>query len=848
MPYGRRFSSLVLVAVAAVHGLRAQHDPALPSCWLENAGQWPEHVRFVARLDGGFAAAERSALVLDLRDPHRSGVGTCVRLAFEGAAVGAGPEGAQPQAGVGHYLRGAAPARWRTGARAFGEVHWRDLYPSIDLRVGPGPSGPSAPSALSALKYDLLLAPGAALRDIVVRAEGIDDLAVTAAGELCLRTARGEVLQPPPRTWTTTPAGERRAVTCRYVRLDARRFGFAAPDWDGSAPLCIDPLITWSSFLGGAQGDRALACAFDAAGDLLVTGTTLSPAFPTTPGAYEPNYNGAGSRPQPVGDVFVAKFGGQSGQLVWATFLGGTDNEEPKGIEVASGGEVVLAGWTASSDFPVTPGAFDVGYNGCSDCGTLFGGDLFVTRLNAGGTWPVYSTYIGGSKLEFVGGMDVDQSGAVTLTGHVHSPDFPVTPGAYSTVLVGQADAFVTRLNPSGSALLSSTFFGGTLGEEYGFALRVAGNGDTVIAGPCDDAALPVTLGAYDTTYNGGTAGGIPGWDDGFVARFDPQGGLVWSTFLGSPEDEVIRGLTLQASGEVVVVGQTNSPQFPVTAGAFDRNHNGDYDLFVAALDAAGRSLRYATYIGGSGVEDSRAIQDDGSGALLVTGITYSADFPITAGAFDPTFGGGSDGFLLRLDGNASRLWQSTFFGHASFERGEGLDVDAGGFAAVVGETWSSAFPATLGAWSTTYSGAGDAFALKLDLLPVGATRYGAASTGCAGAPFVGVTAMPQVGSAGFGLTCARVPVAGLGACLLGSLPLAAPVSFLQVGIWVDPLAPHVFFPAAGSELGGAELALAIPANPTLAGANLFAQFFWADACAPRGLSASSALWIAVQP
>ena len=393
--------------------------------------------------------------------------------------------------------------------------------------------------------------------------------------------------------------------------------------------------LAYATFLGGSDWDVGSGIAVDAAGAAYVTGSTWSPDFPTTPGAFDTSYNGGYS------DVFVTKLNADGSDLVYSTFLGGS---EGRGIAVDAAGAAYVTGWTGSTTFPTTPGAFDPSYNG--------GTDDFVTKLNAAGSGLVYSTFLGGLSSDVGKGIAVDAAGAAYVTGETYSDDFPTTPGAFDPTPNDGCDAFVAKLNFSGSSLAYATFLGGSYANwwggsstDVGYAIAVDGSGAAYVTGFTGSRDFPTTPGVFDPTWNGG-------WD-GFVVKLSPSGSfLAYATFLGGMDYDYGNGIAVDAAGAAYVTGYTASTDFPTTSGAFDSTYN-YLDAFVVRLNASGSGLEYATFLGGYQKDSGRGIAVDGSGAAYVTGVTESHDFPTTPGAFDVTI---NDGYLGPTDAFVTKL------------------------------------------------------------------------------------------------------------------------------------------------------------------------------------------------
>jgi hypothetical protein len=321
----------------------------------------------------------------------------------------------------------------------------------------------------------------------------------------------------------------------------------------------------------------------------------------------------------------------------------------------------------------------------------------------------VYSTYLGGSSTDTGEAIAVDGAGSAYVTGRADSASFPTTPGAFDVNRNGSSDAFVTKLSPDGSALAYSTFLGGT-SIDQGNGIAVDGAGIAYVTGETSSSNFPTTPGALDSALNGN--------DDAFVTKLSADGSaLSYSTYLGGTGNiDSGNDITVDGAGSAYVTGETISTDFPTTPGAFDTTPGSIYEAFVTKLDAAGASLVYSTYLGGSGSFDhGRGIAVDSAGSAYVSGSTSSANFPTTVGAYDTTHNGDDDAFVTKLDPTGSSLAYSTFLGGNTFDGSSGIALGAGGNVYITGSTSSSDFPATAGAFDTTYNSDGDAFVTKLN-------------------------------------------------------------------------------------------------------------------------------------
>ena len=428
--------------------------------------------------------------------------------------------------------------------------------------------------------------PGARPADIRLAYAGASALRVDDSGRLLIETEMGVLQDSRPVSYQTI-AGVRVAVESRYV-LNARdageqRYGFAVgASYQPDHELVIDPGVEYSTLLGGSSDDIAAGIQVDANGNAYVVGTTQSPNFPTTAGAFR--RTGAASN---FGDVFVTKLNATGTALVYSTFIGGSNFDWGRAIAIDAAGNAYVTGQTKSSNFPTTGGAFDRTFNvdTCPRCG-IDQEDAFALKLNAAGSGLVYSTLFGGFDLDDGLAIAVDGSGNAYVAGETGSANFPTTPGAFDTTRNGEFDTFVTKLNATGSALVYSTYLGGTLVE---FPSRVAVDAarNVYVLGATRSADFPTTSGAFDTTQNGAF--------DVFVTKLNSTGSaLIYSTFLGGTDFDSAGGLAIDSAGNAYISGGTGSLDFPTTPGSFDTLPDGS-EAFVTKLNPTGSALVYST-------------------------------------------------------------------------------------------------------------------------------------------------------------------------------------------------------------------------------------------------------------
>ncbi len=653
------------------------------AAFTENAGQLDDdRILFHASSHGVDVGFMRGGAVFVLRDPGRV-QGVAVRLAFQGADAVA-PVGRGELGHSSNFFLGNDPAAWRTGVRAFREVVYEGLYEGIDLVYRSGPEG---------LKYEVHVAPGADPVVIAMSYEGIDELLLGPDGCLRARTGLGDLEDAPPAAWTEGGG----AVSCAYELRGPCSYGFRCGPRDAARPMVIDPLVHYSTFLGGTNGDSTDGIAVDDRGCAYVAGRTGSWDFPVTAGAFQESM---ASERNSV--AFVAKLDSEGAALVYATYLGGSYFDGASSIAVDGLGSAYVAGSTRSEDFPVTPGALQTTFDGGN-------GDAFVAKLSGAGDDLVYSTYLGGGDLEEFTSIAVDADGFAYIGGITASTDFPTTPGANRTAYAGGLrDGYVAKLGTDGSTLVYSTYMGGT-GDDVVSHLALDDEASVYVAGSTMSSDFPVTADACQAEF-----GGVI---DAIVAKLDPSGArLVYATYLGGDQEDEGTALAVGPDGCIYVSGDTYSDDFPVTPGAFQTTIGAHSDCFVAKLTPSGDALAYATYINGNGYDHALDLRAEGEGTVLVCGHTGSDDFVVTPGALEDTFGGAIDAFLARLGTDGSGLVYSTFIGGSGEDRAQALAVDSSGDIYLTGPTGSPGFPVTEGALQHEKSGGEDAFVLKMSL------------------------------------------------------------------------------------------------------------------------------------
>jgi uncharacterized protein (TIGR03437 family) len=651
--------------------------------------------RPISAADGKRRAAIRSKFGAGTAEVER----TTVRVRVVGSNADAGLRGAQLLPGKANYFHGKDPAKWLTDISTYARVEQAGVYPGIDL-VYYGDQrelesdfvvAPGADLSQIRLAYD-------GVDGIAVDAGG-DLVLQTKLGEI--RQHSPVVYQEINGAIRKVPAAQvvsgQNEVGFQVQDYDASRpliidptlsYGTLlggsnneeglsiAVDSSGSAYVCgwtqsfadfpvtpgaVQPIsrnllntntpedafvtklnptgtaLVYSSYLGGDDGDsEADAIAVDRAGNAYLGGWTTTYHFPVTANAFQTT-----TADTCCADAWVSKLNPAGSYLSYSTYLYGSDQDQVNGLAVDSSGNIYATGFTQSTDFPITAGAFQTSNHGSSDA--------FVAKLNpnlSGAASLVYSTYVGGTGQDEGKFLALDASGSAYLTGVEASADFPVTAGGFQSPNTGGTDAFLVKVNPAGSALAYSARLGGS-GDEVGWGVAVDSQGNAYVAGVTMSSDFPVTAGAYQTTTH-------PGNNEVFVTKVNPAGSsLVYSTFLGGSGSDIPYGIALDSKGYVYLTGITYSTDFPTTPGALSASLSGASDGFVSQLNDTGASLLYSTYLGGAGTAEGDMIALDSNGGAYITGITSSSNFPVSAGAFQTALKGTFDAFIVKMNFNS---------------------------------------------------------------------------------------------------------------------------------------------------------------------------------------------------
>ena len=699
----------------AAAAVRSRTQAVRPLAFETNAGQLDSQARFVAR-------TTNYSLFFTEREAVLSGGKDVVRLRFDQTSPRTRLVPVEPLAAKTNYLIGNDPSRWKTGISNYARLRYQELYPGIDL-VFYGND--------RELEYDLVVSPGIDPSVVRMTMDGARDLKIDDNGDLVGRTTNGEMRLRKPVIYQRADAGARKAVDGRYRLDDENAIAFDVEDYDESQSLVIDPVVVYSTYLGGSEHDATSGSsgggarqmiAVDSTGAAYITGQTDSLDFPTTAGAFQITSPGAKS-------AFVTKIAPDGESLVYSTYINGTKGNTlvwdgvlyatGEGIAVDAGGNAYVVGNVSAADFPANDTPFAIGNRFRN---------MFLLKLDPSGSSLVYSILFGFGFDEAATGVAVDAGGNAYVTGGTNgslSAAGVVPPGALQSVchcspnLGGVNDSFIVKFNATATAVVYGTYLGGW-GGDIGSGITVNGAGEAYVTGRTSSDDFPV-FNAAQPVRGGGSA-------DDFVAKLNASGtALVFATYLGGSGRESGNALgsaiAVDPAGYAYVTGYTDS-DFPTTPGSFQSVpvQGGAPRAYAVKYTPSG-PLAYSTFLSGSGGSWGTSVAADALGRAYLAGNTGSTDFPITPDATQPTLAGGaggSDAYITVLDPTGSSLVFSTFLGGlSSGEYATGIALGPAGSILVAGVTEGNGnFPTTANAAQPNRGSVMEMFVTRIDIQP----------------------------------------------------------------------------------------------------------------------------------
>ncbi|MFC2130363.1 SBBP repeat-containing protein [Bacteroidota bacterium] len=689
--------------------------------FIENKGQWAQEVRFLAMTGGMNAWVTDKGVVYDFykienrnqqsdvlkqeKYNHELGItnyklkdgsgiseneriGHVVKMTFENASANRNYIGIKKSETYFNYFLGNDSDKWASYVPQYEEVIIKNIYDGIDYRLYFDEGN---------LRYDLNAQPFTKPNLIKMKYEGQDYLEINEEGELVIGTSIGEIINQKLYAWQKQKTNQ---VDCVFKIDEKGNVGFETNNYNPAELLIIDPVF-FATCIGANSNDWGWDIALDTLNNMYITGRTYSKKFPTSIGAYDTTINGNL-------DCFVGKMSNDGYTLLYSTFIGGSMDDYCYGIAIDKSYYAYVTGFTESRDFPTTSGAFDESYNS--------GGDIFVSKINADGSSLIYSTYLGGNSSDYGNCIVIDESNNAYITGSTRSRTnpFPTTPGAFNEIFNGGEDIIVSKFSADGSSLVYSTLIGGSA-YDWGNSIVLDRENNAYLTGVTASSDFPVTPGAYEQSKKG--------MGDAFACKLNKDGSsVIYATYIGGENynyganDGYSSGnaIAVDSLCNAYITGMTNSASFPVTSGAFDKSFNGYFDSFVCKINNDCSSLVYSTFLGGSHLDQGYDIAVSTMNNAYITGMTYSTNFPTTAGTHNESYNANPDVFICKLDSQGTRVIYSTYIGGSGHDIGYGLKLDRNNNVYLCGSTGSDDFPYTTDTYVDSINKYNNAFICKL--------------------------------------------------------------------------------------------------------------------------------------
>ncbi len=549
----------------------------------------------------------------------------------------------------------------QNNVKNFTKVKYESIYPGIDI-VYYGNQ--------KQLEYDFIVAPNADPNLINLAFSEATKLTINEQGDLIIDVNGQIIYQKRPDIYQYIN-GNKKSIKGSYKLSANNQISFQIGAYDTTKTLIIDPIVGYSTFLGGTDNDFSNAIAVDTEGNTYLVGNTASINFPVS------NFQQQNNKGK--NDLFITKIAPDGNRVIYSTYIGGSDNDFGNAIAVDSMGNVYVSGYTFSSDFPILNGFQPKNGNTIANTG----GDAFILKLNAQGNTLAYSTYLGGMGDDLASSIAIDSQNNAYVTGFTNSVNFPVA-NAVQSKSNGGFDAFVAKLNPMGSSLVYSTYFGGS-DNDFGNAIAVDKDRNAYFVGVTDSRNFPA-INPLQSTNSGDS--------DGFITKISATGNVVnFSTYFGGSSFDNITSIAVDNTNNIYLTGVTNSRDFTVV-NAMQSTKSTSLDAFVSKLNPTGSNLVYSTYLGGNGDDQANSLSLDPDNNVYLTGVTTSTNFPLKD-ATQKVIGGEQDAFMTKLNALGTALDFSTYLGGIGSESGLSIIVDGKANVFMTGITNSMDFPMT---------------------------------------------------------------------------------------------------------------------------------------------------------
>jgi hypothetical protein len=675
----KKYILLTILALCSLSTLSAQNY------FIENKGQWTDEVLFKNQSAGNTTWITKSSIAFDyaqyseISENEFSVKGQVIKMEFLNSNLNIEFSGKNKLSTYHNYFIGNNQNTWKSKVALYEDALLTNIYEGIDLKFYWDEG---------TIRYDFIVGPKSNPEQIKLKFSGQDNISISKNNELCLTTRFGEIKHTKLLVYQMIN-GQKTAIKSAFVCLSDNTFKFEIGDYDKSRELVIDPLI-YSTYIGTSDNDRAFEMALAPDGKPIIVGLSWNSSYPTSSGAYQKTVKGNS-------DGILTKMNDDCTAVIFSTFYGGAQWEEPRGLDYDADGNIYIAGETISTDFPVTAMAYQKTAGGNSQA------DAFVLKFSPDGSQLIFSTYLGTAQADQAKDLKIDPSGFVFVIGEARSSAFPITANAVQkTYSGGPVDGFLTVFSPDGKDIVYSTFIGGT-GDD--FPRKIQLDGDFLyIVGHTRSTNFPVTANAYQKTIGGNR--------DAFLIKYRGQGTeILFSTFIGGSLDDSGIGMCLDANKNIIFTGNTFSTNYPVTNDAVQKTLAGEDDVMVTKFNPAG-TLMYSTFIGGKASDRANDIRSDASGNYYVTGMTKSNNYPTTLKALQKTYKSKEDVFVTKLNPNNPSLLYSTYLSGNNEDWGRSIAC-YGNTVIVTGYTSSSDFLISDNAYKKTFSGNRDIFLTK---------------------------------------------------------------------------------------------------------------------------------------